>query len=255
MHIGKATILYFSGTKTTEKYAQAFTKGLSFETEVKEIRHDAQLAREFGSDELLVLACPVFGGYAPAFVWEQLEGVRGANTPAVALAVYGARDYDNALLEMSAKLGEAGFVTVGAAALVARHSIVQSIAPERPTNADLDEAAAFAATVAERLAGMGSIADAPSFAFKGELGGTGPKNPAPLVSDDCVECGTCARQCPAGAIPADEPNTTDAEKCLTCLRCVAVCPMSARSLPQPMLEGAAAMLAPLVDPEKANELF
>lgn len=30
----------------------------------------------------------------------------------------------------------------------------------------------------------------------------------PIATDSCVQCGTCAKACPAEAIPADAPNTT-----------------------------------------------
>lgn len=255
MDIKKAKVLYLSGTGTTEKYAKAFAKGLGCETEVEPINVQGSYGGTMGTGELLVLAAPVFGGYAPHFVWEQLEGLTGTDTPAVILAVYGARDYDNALLEMSSKLADKGFATVGAAALVARHSIVQTIAPGRPNDADLEGVCAFAKTVAQRLDDMGSIADVPSFTFKGELADTANPGMVPQVSDACVQCGTCARECPAGAIPEDAPNTVDADKCISCLHCIEVCPMNARTLPEQMVAGAAQMLSTCTDPEKANEYF
>lgn len=258
MNISSATVLHFSGTGTTEKYAKAFAKALPFSTTIRDIskRKDAgSLDLSLGADELLVLAFPVYGGYVSAFIWDCLENVAGNSTPAVILAVYGARDYDNALLEAQSKLSEKGFATVGAAALMARHSIIQSIAPDRPNAADLEEAASFARAIAERLEGMGSVADAPAFEFKGEVGTGGTPGMVPQVSDDCILCGACAASCPVEAIPYDEPNTTNAETCISCLRCTDVCPMNARSLPAQLLEGIGGMLSQVADPAKKNELF
>lgn len=255
MKISSATVLYFSGTGTTEKYAKKFADALPYPATIREIPVHGQIDATMGADELLVLAAPVYGGYLPSFIWDTLASVSGNSTPAVLLAVFGARDYDNALLEMSGKLADKGFVTVGAAALVAQHSIVPSIAVGRPVDADLDGAAAFAKTIGERLEGMATIADAPAFSFKGEMGTGAAPGVVPTVSDDCIECGTCASLCPAGAIPEDEPNTTDPKLCVSCMRCIANCPTAARSVPEPVFAGASAMLAKAADPKKPNEYF
>lgn len=255
MNIASATALCFSGTGTTEKYAKAFAEALPFPVSFRSISAREDLDLSLGADELLVLAVPVYAGFVPAFVWERLENVKGSDTPATVLAVYGARDYDNALLEASTVLANKGFATIAAAALVARHSIVQTIASDRPTTADLDGVRDFASTVAERLAGMNGIEDAPESQFKGEMGTGGRPGMVPLVSEDCVMCGTCAQECPALAIPEDEPNTTDPEKCISCLRCIDVCPVDARALPEQLLAGAAAMLAKAANPAKENEYF
>lgn len=255
MNIASATVLCFSGTGTTGKYAKAFAEALPFPAAYHAVSAREDLDLSLGSDELLVLAAPVYAGFMPAFVWERLENVKGDAAPAAVLAVYGARDYDNALLEASTVLAGKGFTTVAAAALVARHSIVQTIAPDRPSDADLSGVRTFAGTVAERLAGMDGIGDAPAFQFKGEMGAGERPGMVPLVSDACVQCGTCAQECPALAIPEDEPDTTDPEKCISCLRCIDVCPMAARSLPEQLVAGAGAMLAKAADPAKENEYF
>ena len=256
MKISTATVLYFSGTGTTEKYAKSFADALPYPTSFSNIPVGRRCYLKLNTDNLLVLAAPVYGGYIPSFVWDTLASVSGNSAPAVLLAVYGARDYDNALVEMSGKLANKGFVTVGAAALVAQHSIVPSIAAGRPSDADLDSVAAFAATIGERLDGMASIADAPVFSFKGEMGtGAAPGIVPAVVEEYCIDCSTCAWGCPAGAIPEDEPNTTDPERCVSCMRCIVNCPSSARMVPEPVLAGASAMLAKAADPKKPNEYF
>ena len=256
MKISSATVLYFSGTGTTEKYAKKFADALPYPATIREIPVHGQIDATMGADELLVLAAPVYGGYLPSFIWDSIAGVSGASTPAVLLAVYGARDYDNALLEMSGKLADKGFVTVGAAALVAQHSIVPSIAVGRPSDADLDSVAAFAATIGERLDGMASIADAPAFSFKGEMGtGAAPGIVPAVVEEYCIDCSTCAWGCPAYAIEESNPIWTDPERCVSCMRCIVNCPSSARMVPEPVLAGASTMLAEVADPLKANEFF
>lgn len=255
MNITKATVCYFTGRGTTKQYAKAFAEALPFEATLHELRFDNPVKDTFCPDELLVVAGPVYAGYLPTFMWEQLDSVQGSKTPAVLLAVYGARDYDNALLEIDQVLTKKGFSIVGAAAVVARHSIATTIAPERPTEDDLGEMRHFAHTIAERLDTMNTIDDAPIFTFKGTVEEGVRKGGAPLTNDACDECGICVDQCPAGAIPEDNPETTNAEICVGCLRCVEVCPQSARSLPEEAIAKATARLQKLADSAKPNEFF
>ena len=41
---------------------------------------------------------------------------------------------------------------------------------------------------------------------------------------------TLERECPVGAIRADDPTVTDNAACISCMRCIAVCPQKARSV-------------------------
>lgn len=40
--------------------------------------------------------------------------------------------------------------------------------------------------------------------------------------DNCKKCGVCVEQCPADAIDASTPWTTDPNKCISCGRCITV---------------------------------
>ncbi len=51
-----------------------------------------------------------------------------------------------------------------------------------------------------------------------------------VISDECVACGTCEAECPAGAISeGDGKYVIDADACLDCGSCEAVCPTGAIS--------------------------
>ncbi len=49
-----------------------------------------------------------------------------------------------------------------------------------------------------------------------------------VITDDCVACGTCAEECPAGAIEEGEDKyVINQDECTECGTCVEVCPNDA----------------------------
>lgn len=222
----KVTALYFSATYTTKRVVEAVAKEFSDEVVVCDITNDASLdAVRLSVDELLVVGVPVYAGRVPAMAVERLRRFKGEGTPAVVVAVYGNRHYDDAVLELHDIVTECGFRTVSAAAFVAQHSIFPKVGAARPDADDMVDVAAFAAETKKLLlCGYGAI----------ELPGNRPyKLPGgipiwPTASRKCTSCGACARLCPAGAINPTAPKGVDKEKCIKCGRCIAVCPIKAR---------------------------
>ncbi len=103
------------------------------------------------------------------------------------------------------------------------------MATDRPDASDETKFARFASLVCERIAG-----DTPLDLTT--LKGNRPYKKTAGVplhpradNKKCNNCGTCAAQCPAGAIDAADPRNTDAKKCIACCRCINVCPQDARS--------------------------
>lgn len=49
-----------------------------------------------------------------------------------------------------------------------------------------------------------------------------------VITDECIECGACAAQCPVEAISeGDGKYVIDPETCIECGACAAQCPIEA----------------------------
>lgn len=141
-----------------------------------------------------------------------------------------------------------------AAAFVAEHSIIRSIAAGRPDAEDLKQAEAFGAQAAAKIKEQDSLQNVtvpgdPDYRSKKR--GTGVP---PLTDDNCNACGACAAACPVQAIPLDQPNiTTDA--CIGCMRCIFACPQNARAIPDGVRQMLTAYLLAKASEARQPELF
>ena len=238
MNIEKWIVAHFSPTGGTKKIADAIAAG--FGTPVVEMdltKVDA--VPELGEKDAVMAVLPVYGGRVPQISLERLAALKGNGQKAVAVVVYGNREFDDALLETRNALEANGFRVVAAAAFIAEHSVVRSIAAGRPDSEDEALCRQFAADV------MAKSDDAPVISVPGNDPYVEIKPSAfhPVADENCVKCGVCAEQCPVAAIPVDDPSQTNNDVCINCLRCVQVCPVSCRALPAPFLAGATKMLS------------
>lgn len=237
MKIDKWIAAHFSPTGGTRKVADAIAAGFGTPVQQMDLTK-ADASATLGPNDALMLVLPVFAGRVPQIALERLPALKADGQKAVAVAVYGNREFDDALLEMKDALEAKGFRVVAAAAFIAEHSIVRSIAAGRPDAEDMALCRKFAADV------MAKPDDAPSVQVPGnapyvELK---PSPFHPAADESCIRCGVCAMECPLGAIPADEPNKTDPERCINCMRCVQICPQQCRALSVPFVAGATKML-------------
>ena len=237
MNIEKWIVAHFSPTGGTKKIADAIAAG--FGTPVAEMDlTKASAVPELGEKDAVMAVLPVYAGRVPQISLERLATLKGRGQKAVAVVVYGNREYDDALLETRNALEANGFKVIAAAAFIAEHSIVRSIAAGRPDAEDEALCRRFAADV------MAKGDNAPGITVPGNDPYVEIKPSAfhPAADETCVKCGVCAEQCPVGAIPVDDPSRTNNDVCINCMRCVQVCPVSCRALPAPFVAGATQML-------------
>lgn len=222
--------MFFSPTGSTEIITRRVCAGIGGDFEFKDITPAAALPESevFGPDDLLVVGIPVFGGRVPISATEKLLRLKGTGTPAVPIAVFGNRDFDDALVELADTLTAGGFVPIAAGAFVAEHSVARVYGSGRPGAADLAAVDDFADRVRQKLA-AGDFG-APQIPGNRPYRAHMSLPVKPYAGRSCTSCGICAARCPTGAIPTDLPKFTDKKLCVTCMACVSVCPQKARTL-------------------------
>ncbi|MBF0529967.1 MAG: 4Fe-4S binding protein [Deltaproteobacteria bacterium] len=240
MNVRTVKLVYFSPTGTTKKILEGIAKGLEAEV----VEHvDLTLPKAIDAsypemwDELVLFGVPVYAGRLPKTSIPRLRRLKGHNTPAVTVVLYGNRAFEDALVELGDLVMELGFFPVAGGAFIGEHSFANEnrpIASGRPDDQDLVAAKEFGSRIRAKMSGMGLSDGAPSVKFPGNV---------PYIERDrsimadksartreeiCTLCGTCAPLCPVAAITIDEAVKTDNFACILCHACVKSCPTGAR---------------------------
>ncbi len=255
MNITSCTTVVFSPTGTSRTIARSVASATGYAGHHVDVTYRRAASLSYGPDELLVVAVPVYGSHVAPMALQRMQDLRGDNTPAVAVVLYGNRAYEGALVQLSEFLAGRGFVTVAAGAFVGEHSyssVRYPIAAGRPDEADLAVAREWGVALRRKLDGAATpeAVDASrvcepqspllskqhfaEFIVSLQQGKVPPLPVAPTTAPDrCTHCGRCVERCPVGAITAGDELHTDASLCIKCCACVKGCPAGARSFPTP----------------------
>lgn len=235
MEIKKVKTVYFSPGKKTAKILNLFIKNFSIKCENNNITSykKRNVEIDFQDNELAVFASPVYGGRLPAVVADEFRNIKGSNTPAVIIAVYGNGAYGDALLEMQEILENNGFKVIAAGAFIANHSIMRRVAVARPDEKDKSVINIFAKQIKDKLNQIYNIQSLPKLKIKGrypyrKYPGM-PLKPS-IIKHKCDLCGACVINCPVNAIPKENPMITDKKKCISCMGCHIICTRHARKI-------------------------
>lgn len=261
MKLDKLFVVYFSPTHTSMKTARAIADGFGMarrqEIDLTTDRSDSPIVLR---DAVCIVAAPVYGGLIAPVAARRIGRLQADNCIAIPVAVYGNRDYEDALVQLRDMLHTQGFTTLCGAAFVGEHSYSRPgmpVAEGRPDATDLQKAELFGRKAFESLLRQLHISDIPdgssryfalTYADKAEnlivcpeMKGNvpyktlGPSTPqAPVVNENCYGCGDCESMCPTGAISMQGGvSVTQTDLCTKCCACVKFCPAEARTFDTP----------------------
>ena len=250
MVLHRLILAQFSPTGGTRKVAHAIASGFDLPVvEVDLTKEPSPVVTEEG--DLLMTVLPVFAGRIPKVAWDRLSAIKGKCNKAVAVVVYGNREFDDGLLESKHCLEALGYQVIAAGAFIAEHSIVRTIAPGRPDVEDELIARDFAKAVLAKLHVPGSVQVPGNFPYMEHP----PAAAHPSAGEDCIGCGTCAQACPTSAISPEALKTCKGDLCINCMRCVSLCPLQCRSMPAPFMAWITQMLKENASGYKKPEIF
>ena len=198
-----------------------------------------------------MVAVPSYGGRIPSVVTDMFRKVKVDGTKAILVAVFGNRMIDDTLLELQDVLEASGFVCIAGMEAVAEHSLMHQFGTGRPDQQDEKELLEFAAKIMQRSTKDTCISGKQTISRIWWCSAQTCCN----ANGKCTSCGLCAKECPAGAIPLDNPKMTDKDKCISCMHCVAVCPKKARNYSKLVSFIAGLKMKKVCSSRKENKLY
>lgn len=255
----RSHLIYFSPTHTSKQVATAIVYGIGMENVVEtDVTNDGTVELNIEKEELAVFAVPVYGGKVAPLALVRMNNIKGDETPAVVVVVYGNRAYEGALAELNDFVSGNGFRVIAAGAFIGEHSFNTKeypIADSRPDYEDIAFATEFGKHVMEKLGEIAADDEITPVNVRtlrrpsqqllpillqvrqfnrirtGKV--ETPKVPVFDVSL-CTRCGTCINKCPDNAIEEIETDLIiDQDKCIRCCSCVKSCPQEAWSYNTP----------------------
>lgn len=240
----KLYAFYFSATGTTKKnvlnLAEEISKSLNLSTDVEII--DFTLPEErnkqysFSESDIVVAGVPVIAGRVPNVLLNFLNTVKGNGALAVAMVVYGNRNYDDALSELKNILEGDGFIVTAGCAFIGEHSFSDVLAYGRPDEEDINTSIDFARKISSKInTHPNSAAEVKGNNTYREYYKPRDRegNPVdfrritPKTSSECIDCKLCADVCPMGSIDREDVSTLKGI-CIKCCACIKKCPVHAK---------------------------
>ena len=252
MPFSNAIVVYCSPAGTTRRVARTMCEqcrnlGIAAQEVDLGARPDMEVVlaaiAHTSQDLCLMIGSPVYAAHAVPPIMDFIARLpEGSGVPAVPFVTWGGACSGTALLEMGQALASKGLVPVGAAKILAVHSMMwRSEAPIGEGHPDAEDERLVRDLVLrvhdELRRGKRSAIPLDALcpypeAARAEMAeatlarAAAHMPPREVVEDRCTECGLCAEGCPTGAISLD-PLPVFGEGCIYCYRCVRECPEEA----------------------------
>lgn len=238
--------MYFSATDTTKKIvteiASKISDNIDRQITINDINFTLPDARKepmsFTEQDLVVVGLPVYAGRVPNVLLKYLNTIKGNGALAVAVVVYGNRDYDDALMELKDILESHNFTVIAGGAFVGEHSFSKTLGANRPDDRDMIIVNDFANQIYSKLKAQDTFHNIDVKGNKPYRKYYVPKDEnsdpikdfrlvTPKTNDDCIDCKLCAEVCPMGSIDFDDVFQIDGI-CIKCGACIKKCPTQAK---------------------------
>lgn len=233
-------IICFSPTNTTKNICSAVALGMGAnELQVIDMNSSktrleitANIKTSTEKFDCLIVGSPVHSGKLPLLVLEYLRAMNGKGKEAIAIVVYGNRDYGIALYHMVELLSKSGFSVNAAGAFIGQHSYsdIVPVALGRPDKLDMEKARQFGinSLTASRCLSLDDVPRQIDNISKSE-----DYTSLKPAHDEkkCIQCGKCAKKCPGGFLASDTGRYLNREAkalCIGCMACVKNCAQKAK---------------------------
>jgi len=237
--------LYFSATGTTQKIVSEIANKISDPLDRKIPLNNVDFtlpgARKdvlsYLEDDLVIIGVPVYAGRVPNVLLKYLNSLQGNGALAVAVVVYGNRNYDDALVELKDILELDGFKVIAGGTFIGEHAFSETLAQNRPDEKDRVIAGDFGQQIYTKLTTQdeiqavivnGQIPYRKYYMPKDRQGNPiDIRKVTPKTDSNCTDCKLCVNVCPMGSIDSDDVSQLTGI-CIKCGACIKKCPTHAK---------------------------
>ncbi len=237
----KINAMYFSPTGTTKRIVTGIANNIFKTSNICDIDFTLPKARDksvsFSKSDIVIMGVPVYAGRVPNILLNYLNTINGNNALAIAIVVYGNRNYDDALIELKDILHTTGFKVVAAGAFIGEHSFSKKLAKNRPDERDMKVIKNFAKKInikinqnynIEELFVRGNKPYRKYYKPKDKDGSlVDIRKVKPKTNGNCINCKVCAEVCPMGSIDYQDVSKLNGI-CIKCGSCIKNCPTNAK---------------------------